>query len=199
MKQIGLTGGIASGKSSVASVLRRLGCPVIDADALAREVVAPGEPALAAIVRSFGPEMLLPDGQLDRKRLGAVVFTDPARRRQLEAITHPAIALRRQALWRELSARGVPVICNDIPLLFEGRMQSAFDEVWVVWVERATQLRRLMARDGIGPEQAEQRLAAQLPLDEKRGLAHVVIDNSGTPEETERQVRVAYAALLATA
>lgn len=197
MRHFGLTGGIASGKSTVAAILRRLGCPIIDADVLAREVVEPGQPALTEIAAAFGPGVLLPDGRLDRKALGAMVFADPAQRRRLEAITHPRIAERRLAVLQELAAQQAEVVCSDVPLLYELGLQSAFDQVWVVWVDRPTELARLMARDGISREQAEQRMAAQMPLDEKRRLADIVIDNSGSLEETERQVRAAYAALLA--
>jgi len=195
VRHFALTGGIASGKSTVAAMLRQLGCPIVDADLLAREVVEPGQPALAEIKGAFGPGVIQPDGRLDRKALGAIVFADADRRSRLEAITHPRIALRRLELLQELEAQGAPVVCSDIPLLFERGLRSGFDQVWVVWVDRETQLRRLMARDGIGREPAEQRLAAQLPLDDKRHLADVLIDNTGSLPETERQVRAAYAAL----
>lgn len=196
MRHFGLTGGIASGKSTVAAFLRQLGCPVIDADALAREVVEPGEPALAEIAAEFGPAVLQRDGRLDRKALGAVVFADPQRRRRLEEITHPRIAQRRLQLLQALESEGAPVVCSDVPLLYERGLAAAFEQVWVVWVDLETELVRLMGRDGIDRAQAEQRLAAQLPLDEKRRRADVVIDNTGSREDTERQVRAAFRALF---
>ncbi|HEY9287560.1 MAG TPA: dephospho-CoA kinase [Candidatus Dormibacteraeota bacterium] len=191
MRVLGLTGGIGSGKSLVASMFSALGAEVIDADQLAREVVEPGQPALAEIVEAFGPQMLRPDGHLDRPRLGAAVFADPSARRTLDAITHPRI---RERMRQEVEARAdrAGVLILDIPLLYESGREGTVEKVVVVWVDRATQLRRLVARDGLTPEQAEQRLAAQLPLDEKRSRADEVIDNSGTPEQTRRQVEALY-------
>lgn len=195
MVTVGLTGGIASGKSTVVAVLRRLGCPIIDADQLARQVVQPGQPALAEIAEAFGAAVLNPDGTLNRKALGAVVFADPAARKRLEAMTHPRIAQLRGAILAILREQGARVVVNDIPLLYETHSEGLYDQVWVVWVDRDTQVGRLMARDGIGREEAERRLAAQMPLDAKRALADVVIDNSGSREDTERQVQSAWDSL----
>ena len=195
---VGLTGGIASGKSTVGRQLVELGCRLIDADVLAREVVLPGEPAWQAIVEAFGREVVGPDGQLDRKRLGAVVFADPARRKALEAITHPAIHARRQAIldaWAAERFQGLVVL--DIPLLIEVGAASHVDRVVVVYVERAVQLERLMRRDGFARPEAERRIESQMSLAEKARHAHYVIDSSGTPEETQAQVRAVHGALVA--
>jgi dephospho-CoA kinase len=193
MRVIGLTGGIASGKSTVAEILAGLGVPVIDADQLARAVVAPGEPALAAIVAAFGEGVLNPDGSLNRPALGAIVFADPAARKRLEAITHPAIARLAEARLAELRQQGAPVAIYMAPLLIEAGVTGRVDEIWVVYADRETQLGRLMTRDGSTREQAERRLAAQLPMEEKAKQGRVIIDNRGSREELERQVRAVWA------
>ncbi|HZS31783.1 MAG TPA: dephospho-CoA kinase [Methylomirabilota bacterium] len=195
---VGLTGGIGSGKSTVSRQLAALGCRVIDADVLAREVVRPGEPAWQGIVEAFGREILRPDGQLDRQRLGAIVFADPARRRVLEGLTHPAILARRAAIlagWAREGFDGVAV--QDTPLLFEVGADRHVDRVVVVYAEGEVQLARLVARDGLAPAEAARRLASQLPLGDKARRADYVVDNSGTPEETAAQVRALHAALVA--
>ncbi|RNC66624.1 MAG: dephospho-CoA kinase [Desulfuromonadales bacterium] len=188
MRIIGLTGGIASGKSTVARILEQLGASVVDADQLAREAVRPGMPALDAIVADFGPDVLLTDGSLDRKALGRIIFADPQARRRLEAITHPAIARLADERLDELRRAGKEVVFYMAPLLIEAGVTGRVDEIWVVYVDRETQLARLTGRDGIGRDEAEQRLAAQMPMDEKAAHGAAVIDNRGTPEETERQV-----------
>lgn len=178
--------------------LAALGCHVIDADVLAREVVAPGEPAWRTVVEAFGREILQPDGSLDRARLGALVFADPAERRRLEAITHPAIQARRQAALAELAARGFDgLVVQDAALLIEVGAAARVDRLVVVYADREVQIERLMRRDGLDRAEAERRLASQMPLAEKVRLAHYVIDNSGSPEETAAQVRAVHAALLA--
>jgi dephospho-CoA kinase len=191
MKVLGLTGGIGSGKSMVASMFAQLGADVIDADRLAREVVEPGQPALKEIATAFGTDILLPDGRLDRGKLARIIFADPVARGTLNAITHPRIRERMDA---EISARrsraGVLVV--DIPLLYENDRSRAVETVIVVWVDPKTQLRRLQERDGLSVEEARQRIAAQMPLDEKRARADVVIDNSGSREKTRRQVEAVY-------
>jgi len=195
---VGLTGGIASGKSTVSRQLAELGCRVIDADVLAREVVAPGEPALRAIVEAFGPEVLRPDGTLDRPRLGALVFADLEKRRRLEEITHPAIRQRRAAVLAELAAAGFDgIVVQDAALLIEVGAHADVDRVVVVYVEPAVQRERLMRRDGLEAVEAERRIASQMPLAEKARLAHYVIDNSDSPEETAAQVRAVHGALEA--
>jgi dephospho-CoA kinase len=195
---VGLTGGIASGKSTVSRQLAELGCQVIDADVLAREVVAPGEPALAAIVAAFGPEVLRADGTLDRPRLAERVFDDPEARRRLEALTHPAIAARREARLAALAAGGFDgIVVQDAALLIEVGAARHVDRLVVVYAEPAVQTERLRQRDGLEPAGAERRIASQMPLAEKARLAHYVIDNSDSPEETAAQVRAVHAALLA--
>ncbi len=196
---VGLTGGIASGKSTVSRQLAKLGCHVIDADVLAREVVAPGEPALQAIVEAFGPGVLLqPDGTLDRARLGATVFSHPEKRRRLEAITHPAIQARRQAILEVLAARGYDgLVVQDAALLIEVGGAAHVDRLVVVYAAPEVQLDRLMRRDGLDRAEAERRIASQMPLREKVRLAHYVIDNSDSHDETAAQVRAVYEALWA--
>jgi dephospho-CoA kinase len=186
---IGLTGGIASGKSSVAQIMEALGGVIIDADQLAREAVAPGEPAYLSIVAGFGEGIINPDRTINRKALARIVFADPTARRRLERITHPAIARLAEQRLTALRNAGVPVVVYMAPLLIEAGVTSRVDEIWVVYADRETQVARLMLRDGIGRDEALQRLAAQMPMEEKRRYGRVVIDNSGTPEETERQVR----------
>jgi dephospho-CoA kinase len=195
---VGLTGGIASGKSAVSRQLAELGCRVVDADVLAREVVAPGEPAWRAILEAFGRDVTVPDGRLDRKRLGALVFADPARRRILEAITHPAINARRQAILDAWTAEGFDgLVVLDIPLLIEVGAAAHVDRVVLVYAARDVQLTRLMDRDGFDRAEADRRVASQMPLEEKVRHAHFVIDNSGAPEDTAAQVRAVHAALVA--
>ncbi|HEX6211591.1 MAG TPA: dephospho-CoA kinase [Methylomirabilota bacterium] len=194
---VGLTGGLATGKSTVSDILRSLGCIVLDADALAREVVQPGEPALAAIAREFGPDVLQPDGTLDRKRLGAIVFADPARRKRLEGITHPAIRDRYQARLIELQAQGFDgIVIWDAPVMIESGGYRDVDRLIVVVTDEATQRARALARDGDRAD-AERKIASQMPLADKARLADYVIDNSGDRAATEARTREVHAALLA--
>jgi dephospho-CoA kinase len=194
---VGLTGGLATGKSTVSRVFQSLGCVVLDADVLAREVVEPGQPALAAIVREFGPEVLQPDGTLDRKRLGGIVFADPDRRRRLEAITHPAIRDRFLAHLAELEAQGFEgLVLWDAPVMIETGGHTAMDRLVVVVTNAATQRARALGRDG-DPADAERKIASQMPLAEKAALADHVIDNSGDRAATEARTREVHAALLA--
>lgn len=197
MLRVGLTGGIASGKSTVSAVLRRLGAPVIDADRLVHLIYEPGSETVATVAQEFGSTVLRPDGGIDRGALAGVVFGDESARRKLEAIVHPAVRLMMRQEAAEYEQQGHPVCFFDIPLLIETGLYKQFDRVWVVYVDRETQARRLMARNGFTPEEAERRIAAQMPLDAKRGYAHAVIDNRGTPAETEMQVRQNYEALMA--
>lgn len=189
MRIIGLTGGIASGKSTVAKILAAYGAMVIDADQLAREAVQPATAACRQIVAAFGPGILLPDGNIDRKALGKVIFADPVARRRLEAITHPAIRNLAEQKLAALHAAGAPVVFYMAPLLIEAGAADRVEEIWVVYVDRETQLARLIERDDITREEAEQRIAAQMPMEEKAAYGAVVIDNRGTPAETEQQVR----------
>jgi dephospho-CoA kinase len=197
VRVLGLTGGIGSGKSVVASMFAQLGADVVDADQLAREVVEPGEPALEEIATAFGRDILLPDGRLDRDKLGRIIFADPVARGRLNAITHPRIQERMAA---EIAVRGSRpgVLIVDIPLLYENDRGGAVETVIVVWVDSETQLRRLIERDGLTEQEARQRIAAQMSLDEKRARADVVIDNSASRENTRRQVEAIYRQYAAT-
>ncbi|MGE5673806.1 MAG: dephospho-CoA kinase [Mycobacterium leprae] len=192
MKVVGLTGGIASGKSTVSRFLREMGAPVVDADVIVHELQQPGTAVLAAIVDQFGLEVLRPDGTLDRARLGQRVFADPQQRRQLEAIVHPAVEERMWAEVARLRSAGAQAVVLDVPLLIEGGLYKQVDRVWLVYVDRATQRARLIERDHLSPAAAEARLAAQMPLDQKRQVADLVIDNRGSQGETRRQVEEAW-------
>ena len=194
---VGLTGGIATGKSTVAQTLRSLGAEVIDADQLARDVVAPGEPALAEIVREFG-DVRNADGTLDRKKLGAIVFTDAARRQRLEAITHPAIRRRFLARLEALEARGFEgLVFFDAPVMIESGNYRNMDRLVVVFTDEATQRRRLMARDGMAEAEASSRMATQMPVIDKAKLADYVIDNTADRAATAARTREVFEALLA--
>lgn len=185
---VGLTGGIATGKSTVARMFEQLGAAVVSADVVARQVVEPGEPAWGEIKDTFGEEVLAADGTLDRRALGAVVFGDEEARRRLEAITHPRIRERMRRQIDELAGRGLVVIA-EIPLLFESAPARALvDETVVVYVDEDVQEARLMERDGFSRAEARARMAAQKPLAEKAALADWVIDNGRGLEETKAQV-----------
>lgn len=188
MLVIGLTGGIASGKSTVASMLRELGAPIVDADLLAREVVEPGTPALAEIATRFGPDMIDDSGRLDRKRLAARVFADDVSRAQLNAITHPRIAEASRAAMGAMRGLGHPVAVYEAALLVENRIHLGLDGLIVVAVSEDEQIARLCRRDGIDADAARARLAAQLPLAAKVAAADWVIDNGGSTEDTRAQV-----------
>ena len=191
MRVLGLTGGIGSGKSMVAQIFAELGAVVIDADQLAREVVESGQPALQEIASTFGPDVLLPDGRLDRPKLAGIIFSDPAERAKLDAITHPRI---RERMEGQIEARrwGRGVLILDIPLLYENNRTNMVEKVIVVWVDAQTQLQRIRQRDGLSAEAARQRISAQMPLDAKRARADHVIDNTGGRDETQRQVEAIY-------
>jgi dephospho-CoA kinase len=195
---VGLTGGIATGKSTVAKMLRELGCVIIDADVLAREVVEPGEPAYEDIVAAFGSDVIQANGSLDRKRLGAIVFADAARRKRLEAMTHPRIRERFARRLQELTEQGFAgLVFFDAAVMIESGNYRNMDRLVVVATDEATQRERLQGRDGIGEDEAARRMASQMPVAEKAKLADHVIDNSGDRAATERQVRRVHEALLA--
>lgn len=183
--RIGLTGGIASGKSAVADLLAGLGAQVIDADVLAREVVEPGTPGLAAVRDRFGASVIAPSGELDRAALAAIVFADPAARRDLEAIVHPAVRKRASELEEDATA---PVVVHVIPLLVETGQAEAFDRVVVVDVPAGIQRERLMARSGLSAPEADARIAAQSSREERLAVADHVLDNAGTSARLEEQV-----------
>jgi dephospho-CoA kinase len=182
VRVVGLTGGIASGKSTFAAALRARGVPVVDADALARAAVAPGTAALAEIARTFGAAVLGPDGALDRKRMAALVFADPAARARLEAITHPAVRVAMAEETARLAAAGHDLVFYDTPLLYEVGLERTLDSVVVVLAPPAVQRARLVARDGLTPADADARIAAQLPIAEKAARADFVVENAGAPD-----------------
>ncbi|XP_065712420.2 dephospho-CoA kinase domain-containing protein [Patagioenas fasciata] len=186
---VGLSGGIASGKSTVVDVLRELGCAVIDADAIAREVVRPRCKAYGRIVRCFGTEILSANGEINREALGNIIFSQPEKRQLLNSITHPEILKEMLKQTLKYFVRGYRYVILDIPLLFETKTLTKFMKYTVlVYCDPPTQLSRLMRRNGLSRAQAEARVAAQLPLDQKLELATHVIDNSGDWESTRRQV-----------
>jgi len=177
--RVGLTGGIASGKSTVARAFGEMGAHVLDADRIARDLVTPGSPALALIVEAFGKEVLLPDGTLNRAALGAVVFADAGKRRILEGILHPLILAeidRRIGELERADPQGLAVV--EVALILELGRQERFDAIVVVWAEEEQQRLRMMLRDELSAEEAGRRLAAQMPLAEKRRRADLVVDNS---------------------
>jgi dephospho-CoA kinase len=184
LRVFGLTGGIGSGKSTVGRWFRERGLPVLDADQLARDIVAPGTPALAEIAATFGPEMLLPNGTLDRKAVAARVFDDDGARRALNAITHPRVAALFGEKTSALDAAGAPLACYEVPLLFEVGLDRALSPVVVVAVPESVQVERAMRRDASTEDEAKARIAAQLSLDEKVRRADYVIDNTGSLEAT---------------
>jgi dephospho-CoA kinase len=195
---VGLTGGIATGKSTVSELLRQLGCEIIDADRLARDVVEPEQPAWKQIVADFGRGVVNADGTLDRKKLGAIVFADPDRRKRLEAITHPAIRARFQARLDELAAQGFAgIVVFDAPVMIESGGYRNMDRLVVVVTDEATQASRLRTRDGTDDTEGRRKIASQMPLAEKAKLADYVIDNSGDRETTAAEVRRVFAALMA--
>ncbi len=185
--RVGLTGGVASGKSSVSGILRELGAVVIDADQLAREVVAKGTPGLERVVEAFGPDVLTADGDLDRPRVGAIVFADEDQRRVLESIVHPLVFERIVAL--EEAASEDDVVVHDIPLLAESGRADTFDAVIVVDAPTDVQIERMVRDRGWTREEAEARIAAQASREDRRAIATYAIDNTGTLEDLEARVR----------
>ena len=196
---VGLTGGIGSGKSKVAGLLEELGAAVDCSDKIVRELQSPGGPGLRAIVDAFGAEYLTVAGELDRPKLGKLVFEDAAARLRLNLLIHPLVTAEHQRRAAEHRTRGVAVIVADIPLLLEGKKAGRgtgavlpFDVIALVYAREEQQLERVVARDGLAPQDARARIASQLPIEEKRALADVVIDNSGAWHDTARRVRELY-------
>ncbi|CAI6077869.1 dephospho-CoA kinase [Cohnella sp. JJ-181] len=186
---IGLTGGIATGKSTVARMLVARGAALVDADRIAREIVEPGQAPLAQIAERFGAGVIQEDGTLNRRILGAIVFADAHERKALEAITHPAIReLMRERIAALETERPDRLVVADIPLLYESGLQHLYQGVMVAYVPRDVQRTRLIERDGLAPEEADKRIGAQMDIEQKRQLADYVIDNSGTLADTEAQL-----------
>ena len=198
MKLLGLTGGIASGKSTVAAILRRLGAAIINADELSREVVQPGQEAWKEIVDTFGPAILQEDKTLDRRKLRKIVFDDPEARKKLEAIIHPRVRALAERKISELAAAGSSIIVYEVPLLFEAQIHLWLRPVILVACDVGTQKKRLLERDHLTEPEAQQHLDAQMSLEDKRKLADYVIENDGNLEELERQVRAVLQKIQAT-
>jgi dephospho-CoA kinase len=196
---VALTGNVAAGKSTVLALFERWGAAVIDADVLAREAVAPGSPALAAVLARFGADLALPDGSLDRATLRRRVFPDRARREALNALVHPEVRRLEVARIEEARARGAEIVVSDIPLLFEAADPADWDLVVLVDAPEATRRRRLMDRRGYTAAEADEVIGAQLPSDLKRPRSHIVIENDGTRETLERQAREAWETLRSEA
>ncbi|WNI25367.1 dephospho-CoA kinase [Streptomyces sp. ITFR-16] len=194
MLKVGLTGGIGAGKSEVSRLLVGHGAVLIDADRIAREVVEPGTPGLAAVVEEFGAQILTPEGTLDRPKLGSIVFADPGRRAALNAIVHPLVGARSAELEREASPGSVVV--HDVPLLTENGLAPLYDLVVVIDAAPKTQLDRLVRLRGMTEEEARARMAAQATREERRAVADLVIDNDGTVEELEPRVAEVWAELV---
>ena len=194
---LGVTGNIASGKSTIAGGFAQLGAALLDADQLARDVVAPDSPVLQQLVEKFGSHILQPDGQLDRDRLGAIIFADPAARQELNRIMHPAIGQLAVERLQQLKHKPeIPLIVYEAPLLFEAGAEGRVDKVLVVKIDPLVQLHRLMQRDNIDEKAAQQKINAQMPQEEKLARADYVIDNSGTVEEALEQVDKLWAKLV---
>ena len=194
--RVGLTGGIGMGKSTVSALLRELGAVVIDADQLAREVVAPGTPGLVRVVEAFGAEVLTADGQLDRPAVGALVFADPERLRTLESIVHPLV--RSRSVEIEDAAPEGALVVHDIPLLAETGQAGRFDAVIVVDASEELQVERLVRDRGMAREDALARIAAQAPRDQRRAVATYVIENTGTREDLRRRTTEVFDRLVAS-
>jgi dephospho-CoA kinase len=192
--RVGLTGGIASGKSTVSAILAELGATIIDGDVLAREVVERGTPGLAQVVEAFGPEILTPSGEMDRAAVGRIVFNDEARRKQLEAIVHPLVFERYAAL--EAAAPADGVVVHDIPLLAESGRADGFDAVIVVETPAELQVERMLRDRGWTREEAESRIAAQATPEQRRAIATHLIVNTGTREELRARVEEVYQELV---
>lgn len=184
---VGLTGGIASGKSTVSSMFREHGVPVICADELAHSAVAPGSPALEKIRKLFGDDVFYENGELDRMALGARVFGDGKLKKELENIVHPVVEQRKNELLETYSAQGHPMVVLDVPLLFEAKWDQQVDVIVVVYAGRDLQASRLVARNGLSETEARARLDSQLPIEEKKKKAHLVIDNSDSLETTRER------------
>ncbi|HEY0903413.1 MAG TPA: dephospho-CoA kinase [Marmoricola sp.] len=184
--RVGLTGGIASGKSTVSAILTELGAVVIDADRLAREVVAKGTPGLQQVVEAFGPEILTEDGEMDRAAVGRIVFEDEHQRKRLESIVHPLVFERYAAL--EAAAPTGGIVVHDIPLLAESGRVADFDAVIVVDAPHETQVERMLRDRGMSREDAESRIAAQATREQRRAIATYVIENTGTREDLRQRV-----------
>ena len=193
MRVIGLTGGIAAGKSTVSEALREAGAAVIDADKVGHEAYLPGTETHAALVEAFGPEIVAESGEIDRRKLGAIIFSDPAQRDRLQAIVWPRMKQMMRARLDELAAQGTELAVIEAAVLIEASWQDLTDEIWVVQVPEAVARERLMARNGLSAEDANARIRAQLTNEERAHHADAIIDNSGSVEDAREQVKKALA------
>lgn len=187
MKVIGLTGGIASGKSTASAYLRELGAVIVDADAISRASTRRGGAAFEAVCAAFG-NILGADGEIDRRKLGGIVFADEDARRKLNSIVHPAVMAESRTQIENARASGVKMCILDVPLLFETGMEKLCDETWLIYVPREEQIRRMAERDGLDAVAAAARIDSQMPLEEKLKRADVAIDSSGTIEQTREKL-----------
>lgn len=197
MLNVGLTGGIACGKSTVAKMFVKSGAHLIDFDLLAHQVQEPGKTAWQEVIKIFGKEILRPDGKIDRVKLGNIVFTDKIKLTKLNKIVHPFVYREWQARLQKLCKKEKhAIVLSDIPLLFEGKKQHLFDLTMLVLIAPEEQIHRLMARDHISREEAEKRLKSQMPIDKKTALADIIIDNKGSISQTEKNVNKVWRELL---
>lgn len=185
---IGLTGGIASGKSTVSNMFKKMGIRVVDADKIAREVVEVGKPAYKQIVNMFGTDILQSDESINREKLGGIIFKDKAKREKLNQIVHPAVRKEMQSQVEEEKCHQAKAVVLDIPLLFESKLTYMVDHTILVYVDKQTQLKRLMKRNGYTEEEANMRIQSQLSLEAKKELADEIIDNNGSINQTEQQL-----------
>ncbi|MFD1638966.1 dephospho-CoA kinase [Evansella tamaricis] len=185
---IGLTGGIATGKSTVSKMIKERGLPVVDADVIAKKVVLPGEVGYRWIVDYFGKEILTDSMTIDRKKLGTIIFNDAEKRKRLNEIVHPEVRKEMKRQTEELLARGFETIIQDIPLLIESKLEGTVDKILLVYVPEKVQLERLMERDNSTKEEALSRIRSQIPIDEKKNYASAILHNDGTISETEKQL-----------
>ncbi len=197
MLTVGLTGGIGSGKSTVAKILAELGAPSFDADKVGHEIYMPGGPAYRDVIAAFGDGIVAPDGTIDRKKLGPIVFADPTQLKRLEAIVHPRMFERMREMVAEMRSKGVTApIVIEAAILIEARWQPLFDEIWLVVAPREKVIQRVEAERGLKPEQTEARIKAQLSDDERRNHCSMVVDNSGTIEQLRAAVSILWQELV---
>lgn len=189
---IGLTGGIASGKSTVSGMIRDWGYPIVDADVIAKEAVDQGKPAYDQIAAAFGGAVLKEDGAIDRQKLGSIIFQDSEKRQLLNSIVHPAVREEMLKQRDGAKANGEKAVILDIPLLFESKLSHFADRTLLVWVSENVQLERLTGRNGYTEEEAKMRISSQMPLEEKKALADAIIDNNGTLEQTKEQLKMLF-------
>ncbi|WP_260285388.1 dephospho-CoA kinase [Peribacillus aracenensis] len=186
---IGITGGIASGKSTVSLYLQELGFTIVDADLASRAVVEPGEEAYHQVVKAFGEDILLPDGNIDRVKLGSIIFNDQEKRLLLNGIVHPAVRKWMRLKTEEALSSGEETVFMDIPLLFESKLTFMVEKTLLIYVDEQVQLQRLMNRNGLSETEALARINSQMPLADKKALADAIVDNNGDINETKRQVK----------